>query len=1793
MPANNPKPPESDPAAPEQIVELLPGQVSLVKLCAERLTRLWQAAEAELAIKCAEAPPQRWPGHPDGDLATAVFDNAFYLRRRMPNEIEQVLATLAQGELELVKSKFADCTLNMQEFAAAIVHCGTYDSDRVLAFVGGVVDLFLEVLWSHPDFAQGAPPSTVRLGQLMNHFIEGPELCMFEGKELNAGPKALAAGTSLPQVNKSSIIDAAKHLGHIEKMCWLPYLEWIATVEGAESVMLWNPLEQRTLDQPKETGKNEKQLKPEFPKEIRSLYYTDKGQPIFKVLAASWDQESQEITALLSNRTLVGWRLRNREKGQFQEKARILEIHATRGEYPAGFAAFSAGNTTQTSSSTSKKSEEDEWKIYLRVVGGEGAGVNNSPSAPPSPEANRAISKDLEERLLKREKREERMAREVAEQLDIWWSANMRYWVTADRRGRVFMWDLRAADTALTATSWPPARELNEHTETVTSFLELSRYKFTTISLDRTVLLWDNRNVAAPEMKILEHSGSVLSQAYLPAFTSLVTAGCEKRVFVWSIDSTAYRGVRAKLTGHQANLSQVSAGQRVFFTLDQASVMILWDGATLVCLQTVNASVSRPRHVLAMPSLGRVCLAGRRLNYYEGNEQAATAIGAMPSEEQRQRTLKQEMEGVSLKERALPKWCGLSATRGTMLSVTEQEVRVHARHSPAHSRAVFNAPENDSIQTFSLVHGDTMALLGTQKGSLFFLKYRSGYARKVYTGRRDDGNEWKPDSGSAEKGADGQEAAGAGGKDVTSRPQTRGGSRPATVAATEASSVGNRAMSPAAGSRGGQAAAEHGVPSGRSSPVVGSRRSPAGDSGGDPGTLSVGTDFEEDDDRPQAAAEARPSRPKVAANAPSQDEINRGLTSSIMCILPCEELQRAFVGTAEGQVLVIALDQPGFPVVRWLNHEDSTAVTALEYAADGAGLLCVGVQDGVVHLYSLSTLRLAGSINVPRHLPDKDAVHGVAVRHIKLLRTPTSHDPAVEPDRTFLTIDERSRIRMWHVRIHQYSGQLISSRLVIDGGRLQPREEDGTLTSIALEIKAKAAKAKADAAAKAKAKAKADAKKKDKVAEDADAKEGQEDAQEGEGDGDGESKAKKKMIRLLDPVSLDDPQRPVRITGVASVRGRVVTPTFERILARKKAFRAQAEAAFTKAEEARKAAERGEKPRDDPSSARPLGGGDGSDTEGDDLQVLAHRAKLRPKLPRFPEEWNPEEVVETHEEETDAHGGNLLFLSDQRGCIWCIDMAATAAAATEAGAGMNLAVENKWGPTAVSLALPRGSNRVVGSRGSVGTAFSGLMGGSSHTRDEVARAPCPKPELVSVVGSWLAHNEVFMDDEVMVQRSVPILSMVAVNQPAALVTSDSKKTVKVWSLMGECWGHFSLLGLDGVLPEVKVWPPPHVLSAQLALMDIAKSLTHRLGLHSEKEKKRQSAQQQRPRHMSKKRGTLVDSQGKMNFSASAPSLSGITQRVISANSLRRQPTAAADPDFEESGSLLRELTPVPAMPGNESQLKKKTFLERFNSADKKASADGGATAGAAAAGAAAKAEGGGDDEASVPASPAAGGSETAEDGGGGFFQNVDEGPKKLFTNRQMSEMIKNRAFSAGFKNWSQFNRRDPASSAPSWRSRIEATQQMDQERESFFVDRTPIKFGLKLTETEKRMWSTSANSMGPRSSSEGTLVRYALDAVQATTRSVHENLRVDVSQISLHQLQRPSFAAGLDIGNVSYDPSDPTSATAQAIGKLLDESNSKRKSKETPTSANGSGQRPRGKSLQSAGAMSLGGSRRR
>ncbi|CAE8615944.1 unnamed protein product, partial [Polarella glacialis] len=101
--------------------------------------------------------------------------------------------------------------------------------------------------------------------------------------------------------------------------------------------------------------------------------------------------------------------------------------------------------------------------------------------------------------------------------------------------------------------------------------------------------------------------------------------------------------------------------------------------------------------------------------------------------------------------------------------------------------------------------------------------------------------------------------------------------------------------------------------------------------------------------------------------------------------------------------------------------------------------------------------------------------------------------------------------------------------------------------------------------------------------------------------------------------------------------------------------------------------------------------------------------------------------------------------------------------------------------------------------------------------------------------------------------------------------------------------------------------------------------------------------------------------------------------------------------------------------------------------------------------------------------------------------------------------------------------------------------------------RAPSAFGIELyTETEREAWATEVcRSMPRRSASEGSLLRYAQKSVEEMTSVVRTSLGVDVSTTTRRMIKKPSFVSRLDIGQVSSNPGDPSSATFQAVRKLV------------------------------------------
>eukprot|EP00929_Paragymnodinium_shiwhaense_P018312 TRINITY_DN12867_c0_g1_i5.p1 TRINITY_DN12867_c0_g1~~TRINITY_DN12867_c0_g1_i5.p1 ORF type:complete len:1691 (-),score=396.59 TRINITY_DN12867_c0_g1_i5:417-5489(-) len=1672
------------------LVPLPPDQMSLVGKLIEKLEKQWR-----LGLEAAE----------DSDLSTAVYDTNLFLRRRVPDEIEEVLATFDQDALNQIQMRFGDRALSLLQFAEAIVQSGTYDPIRVPAFIGGVVDMFLEVQRSQKERALGAPPQTVLWGQLMNHLIESPEIGLFKG-ELGCGAENARDSTSSNQMNRSTTIDCAKHPGGIvEKVYWLSYLGDLATVEGTESVYFWTP-----------TGKSIESYRAELTPQLPDEFYDEHHRSLWSIQAIAWDGELNDITALLSNRMLITWRLRSREKGQFQQK-RELRIHANKTVLPGS--AFSSGD---------KEQAHVVWKLELKHVDMKTESKAPRGSSSPSHSRgsgrqgdHRAVNPKAEQNQQLAKRREEREAAEVATMLDIWWNVALKMYVTTDRRGRLFFWDLRKVESSLLEDMHTPAFELSAHKRAVTGHCEISKHKFATCSLDHMVMLWDNRNLnQAPEMTIKDHSNAVLSLAYLPMYSSLVTVGCEKRVFVWSVDSTAYRGVRAKLSGHGANLRQVSAGAKVFFTLDERCVAILWDGATLANLQTINAENLQPKLCTVMPTMGRLCLSGRRLNFFDGNETVAPLIGAALTKEQMAKRKAEEATQASLKERAKPKWCGLSPCRGSMLSVTEVEIKMHARGSPADARIIFNAPEGESITSFCAMDEASLVVLGTSKGGVHFLKHRSGFAVKVYPGRKAEEKAAKaqprqaalpatPGGGPASPTAGGMLALADGDAgDVSpgraSRVGFLGGDTPAAARL--------RAMST-------QSRSGAGSPVGFNVPDFGADA--AEEEGGGGGVQK------------EQGEMIRQGPVQYMANAPTPEEIQEGLSTQITCVLACQEHGRVFAGTTEGRVLVFALEED-FPVIRWTSPESPSAVTCLQWIgrcaigdADGdPGLLAVGTHDGVVQLYGMAQLKPAGLVQMHRILPEEDPEKRVPIRYL-ILSSVTS-DPMLPC--TMLTIDAQSRIRLWGLRVDMYSGKLVDLRLVLDGGILLPLrlDDDGCATAVAKPGEAEQEEERRKAEAEREKKAKADA----QAAQlEAAAKKGKAALQ---------AEEERLRVEPKQPSVLDLPpahSKDSKITALTVVSGQLAIPSFARMKWAKEArnrppphpevlpeeedplaFMTQTPASPSKRPSSNQKSEKGGKKDKDKE------GEECSDYNKEKAEIVQSRLDVRPRTPPLP--LHGETPPFTY-----GDGDRLLFIADSEGWIRCLDIGHSVDAAVEAMSPVPVHIED---PVVSATARAGFSTTSPAAQADVSTSLLSVSG----IQDEgstllLGPMPAPKPEVCRVLGAWRASNEA-------------VLSLVPASGPCGLVSVDASKEVKVWSTTGELWSHFSLRTQDGQIGPPLLWPPPHTLASQLALMEVAKGLTEKLGLDMSRKKlsgrQRVSSKQQR-------KGQQQQGYPSKKEKASA---------------------AGTTADAAEGG---------PAGGGGGGG--KAAFKARMMA--KKAAQEAAAEVPAAA-----------EEPAGAPATEA----DAAEPHDDGEEEDSpmpigdgQPGPPTAAERRaQLQEMISKGALSAGFRSYREFqsaNQRklkhapqQPEKRPPMPQGKP-TTSEFQGRRSDFFV-RRPSAYGVELsTSREEQYWDSGTRGLGARSASDGALVRYVDAAVSECTGSVRRNLGVDVSVTSRRTMHKPSFVAGLDINGVSADPTNPKSATGQAVKKLL---GGKSKS---ATSLSAMMDTRRGSTLQGAGGMAL------
>jgi len=1718
------------PAPPAKRRVMPAGKASLIKHLSRRMERLWLQGDTDVA---------------EDGWANLIYETEPYVKRRAPDEIENVLATIDQGALDLMQQSFGSRPLNMVAFTEAIVRTGTYDKDRVLQFLGGIVDLFFEVLRSQPDRAEGSDKHSVWMGQLMNHFIESPEIAMFEGTEVTRGiaGKTQAGGGGLGiAMTKSGLVDSAKHMGsEVQKLYHIPHLESLVTVEGADSVYLWSP--QEGWDAGRQVT-----LKAELkPDKLPEDCYDSSGRPLFSVYAAAWDPELQDLVALLSNRMLIVFRLRSKKDDRFQFWQRgDFRFCATREREQLG----------------GGERGDPYWKVWLKDAKGDSMkGKSTSQRAAREREKDKkVVPREVEQASMLRERVSEMSGKDLSVQLDIWWNQHHKLWVTTDKRGILRLWDLRRIETAGLDHPTEPKHTLRVHTRKVTMHLELSRSKFCTCSLDRKVVLWDNRTLCA-EMKIQEHTAAVLSIAYLPLYSSLISVGCEKRIYVWSVDSTAYRGVRAKLTGHQSNLLQVSAGQKVFFTLDESSVAIMWDAATLVCLQTFGNASLLLRHILCIPSLGRLCVAGRRFYFYDAGEHMMDALGKVPTAKDQATKSKVAADGASLKEKAQAKYVVLSAMRGTMLSVTEVEVRLHHREFPHISRVLYNAPDGDSIADVSVADNLSLIVVGTNKGSMSFLKFRSGFPMRTYPGKVVEETHARSAKdemtfpGARDAAAKAALASSASEKKLDKvSPSASSSNAMAAAAAAAAAALaargGNRQTALAAAAA--AAAAASGTDS-MGSTMRGKLRS-GGDSRPRLEDVAAAPGGEIEGEAAAAVAHGRPvpdpqkEVSRQLAHIPTQEDVQKGkgLSIGIHCVLICEPLRIVFSGTTEGHVLCMSFDND-FEFLRCLEQADHdvSPVTCMHYYYNGEnGILAVGVRDGSAHLYMLPWLRYAGSINIPKILHELDpstSDQREALKHLQLLALPENLPVPIG----LVTIDAFSHVLLWGLRLQPHSGKLEELLLLVDGGQLHERIFPDP-----------------------------------------------EEAQYAEGGTQGPPGT----------VVAPEPQighATVDLTCTARFQGNVVF------------YPSVAEAVHPLLPKS----SQGQRP---PVSSPSLGkkranrgdGGfssSGSDCEVDD--VVSQRVSRRPHTPPLPEENQP--AAERPVLPVDADGRGLVFMGDNKGCIWCLDIAASAVAGMQRN------------PTFVPLAAqhPQKGSAKHRSRASLRTT---LPPGHRHMRYT------PKG-LAKDKGEHAMDLEAFKVLTVWKAHASPMLSLATVDAayaPPALVSTSSEYEVKVWNTTGELWGQFSMRGQDAPLT---LWPPPHVLAAQQALMRFSRYLEGRVGLPSKRHKFVLALQYvARLKVMGRDIHKKHQSGSSGSGAAPTPVTPAAAKDGAAAEEAEQSPdsdAAAGSPSSVAGGrasksskqgaskSVCKRQTSAPFITATNEDAEAQNATAAAEETNSATDTDGGNELAAVAEGDAQAGLDGGDAKhgristqsdsrsasgqsgattpkgASAPpplsASAVSAGLQAdtiAEEQAGvstsppslqttqklgledpdEMVDEVDEDDeaaaekKKMFSSEQMRHMVKHHAFSSGFQTYKSFMGKSHGSlpSSSDWDDRpgqVDIVEQMNS-----FKRRPASAFGVEfVTNRDADMWQdvvqkmSHTHTMGVRSTSEGALLRYAQNSVSDMTQKVWDDLGVDVSKVSVRQMKKASFIANLDVHRVSADPKDPRSATSQAVKKLM------------------------------------------
>eukprot|EP00397_Hematodinium_sp_SG-2012_P004831 GEMP01004845.1.p1 GENE.GEMP01004845.1~~GEMP01004845.1.p1 ORF type:complete len:1180 (-),score=246.09 GEMP01004845.1:393-3932(-) len=532
-------------------------------------------------------------------------------------------------------------------FARTLVNAGIYEVDNVVAFLGGVLNLFLGISraqcpWTRPDgpcTCGRERACTCRKERAQVSWKDMVDYFLTAQADNDAyrppfGQKLIAKQMFelRPEIKRANVTDHFKHHGSMAGTDYWSSLETLVSAEE-DTICLWSL-------SPKLSQLSIKVRIPKMQVEVSPEGNLSCDVDIARVVAVAFD-DKRLVTALMTNRLLVTWSMSHRDTKIFAQK----------------------------------------WEFQME-----------------NPQDN------------------------------LWYGHHRGNWITTDTAGRLSFWDLQTPIIGPKGQILPN-NVLLGHSAKIMAYMEVGENFFITASLDRTIIMWDVRHMSV-DTKRDDHQGAVLTMCYLPNFTILVSAGCEKRIYVWGLDSTAFRGLRTKLEGHEHNLVSVCAAAEVFFSLDEGMIIKIWAAASLMLLQTLGGYPLSVHKLLVVPHLGRLVMVGKRFIFYEGNEALMALMGHKQKKEEGDAPAK--IEGAKT-ENAI--CSGLNDCALVLYNVRSRSVALYPAAGGAPKIHDFQLDRDDAI-TCATVGGRNKSILvfGTSNGTIQFIKFLSGYSLKTFLG---------------------------------------------------------------------------------------------------------------------------------------------------------------------------------------------------------------------------------------------------------------------------------------------------------------------------------------------------------------------------------------------------------------------------------------------------------------------------------------------------------------------------------------------------------------------------------------------------------------------------------------------------------------------------------------------------------------------------------------------------------------------------------------------------------------------------------------------------------------------------------------------------------------------------------------------------------------------------------------------------------------------------------------------------------------------------------------------------